>query len=157
MPDLALDRIAGGRAGAAATEDDIRMLTSRLGSRLTPEWLLSLLRTYALAGKHFDLPSDADASGIGVALVWLTPSQIASEATESEPGLSVASLGFVPIGACAVGSGDPYFLDLRQGAADPPLVRIPHDFAVEQPYPLDRVEIVTGTLSEFFARARLSL
>lgn len=132
------------------------MLTSRLGSRLTPEWLLSLLKTYALAGECFDLPSDADASGLGVTLLWLTPSQMASEAIESEPGMSVASLGFIPIGACAEGSGDPYFLDLRQGGADPPLVRIPHNFAVQQPYPLDRIEIVTGRLSEFFTRARLS-
>ncbi|GLH78403.1 hypothetical protein SSBR45G_33120 [Bradyrhizobium sp. SSBR45G] len=157
MPELAIERLVVGLAGAVATDDDVRMLTSRLGSRLTPDWLLSLVRTYALAGQCFDLPSDADVSGLGVALIWLTPRQIASEATESEPGMSVAPLGFIPIGACAYGSGDPYFLDLRPGAADPPLVRVPHDFAVEQQYPLGRIEVVTGTLSGFFAKASLSV
>ncbi|MGJ4915698.1 hypothetical protein [Bradyrhizobium oligotrophicum] len=156
MPDLVPERLTVELAGAVATDVDVGMLTSRLDGRLIPDWLRSLLTTYALAGECFDLPSDADASGLGVSLIWLTPRQIVSEAMECEPGLSVTPLGFIPIGACAVGSGDPYFLDLRQGAADPPLVRIPHDFAVEQPYPLDRIEIVTRTLSAFFATAKLA-
>ena len=127
MLEFVLKRLAVNLAGAVATEDDVRLLTSRLGSRLMPDWLLSLLKTYPLAGEYFELPSDADGSGLGVALIWLTPSQIVSEATESQPGISVARLGFIPVGACAEGAGDPYFLDLRGGTVDPPLVRIPHD------------------------------
>jgi hypothetical protein len=112
-----------------------------------------MLSKNGLAGICFSLDASHDVSGFGAELLWLTPAQIVSEATKCEPGLSVAPLGYIPIGGCAEGSGDPYFLDLRTGSQDPPLVRIPHDFAVTRPYPVDRVELVTNTLSTFFSKA----
>jgi hypothetical protein len=118
-----------------------------------PDWLVIKLRENGLAGVCFSLDADDDLSGLGADLLWLTPEQIVSEATQCEPGLSVVSLGYIPVGACAKGSGDPYFLDMRSGRRDPPLVRIPHDFASIKPYPLDRVEQVSKTLSEFFSKA----
>jgi hypothetical protein len=143
-------------SGVVATEADIRLLTSCLEGRLVPAWFLSMLRTYRLAGTCLTLEDEADESGLGVELIWLTPPQVISEATECQPGLSVVPQGYIPIGACAVGSGDPYFLDMRGGETDPPLVRVPHDFAVHARYPLDRIERVTTTLSGFFAKATCS-
>jgi len=120
-----------------------------------PEWLVILLKENRLAGASFSLAGRDDVSGIGVELFWLTPAEILSEATECQPGLSVLPLGYVPVGCCEEGSGDPYFLDMREGSSDPPLVRVPHDFAVQQPYPLDRIELVVETLSAFFEKATL--
>jgi len=153
-PAQSLQGIIGSLDGACATDDDIRLLKSRLPAELTPDWLIDILRKYRLSGAYFDLPAMHDKSGLGADLVWLTPGQIMSESFDVEPGLSVVCLRFLPIGGCSTGSGDPYFLDFRQVSDDPPLVRIPHDYAGGEFYPLDRVELVSPSLSEFISKSR---
>jgi hypothetical protein len=149
-----LQGIAGDLHGASATDDDIHLLRSRLPATSTPDWLMSILREYRLAGICFGLSEEHDRSGLGADVTWLRPEQIVSESRDAEPGISVLPYGFLPIGACATGSGDPYFLDLRQASSDPPVVRVPHDYAGRGPYPLDKVEVVSSSLSDFFANAR---
>jgi hypothetical protein len=151
-PSQVLQRAADDLDGVAATDSDIQILRSHLPDNLTPDWLASLLREHKLAEAYFSLSADDDQSGLGADVIWLTARQMASEACEAEPGISVHPLGFLPIGACATGSGDPYFLDLRQGSNDPPVVRIPHDFAGGDSYPLDRIELVAESLSAFFGK-----
>jgi len=153
MPELIAQQTAQNLHGATATDEDIHLLRSSIGPGLIPDWLAAMLRKNRLAGVCFALAAGDDVSGLGADLLWLTPAQIVSEAIECQPGLSVVSAGFIPIGGCAEGSGDPYFLDMQEGSNDPPLVRVPHDFAVVKPYPLDRVELVSETLSAFFAKA----
>ena len=153
--DPCLRSISPNLRGTRATDDDIHFLKSRLPTSLTPDWLMALLRGHALAGVGFSLNEDHDESGLGAELIWLTPAQIVSESIECQPGLSVLSHGFLPIGACAEGSGDPYFLDLRDSSADPALVRIPHDYASSGPYPYEKIEVVTSSISEFFRTSRL--
>src|SRR5262245_56616592 len=114
--------------GATATGEDIRILTARLGAHLVPDWLARLLTGYKLAGAHFSLSANDDRSGLGADVIWLTPAQMVSESCECQPGLSMRALAFLSIGACAVGSGDFYYLDLRNGSDDPSVVRVPHDF-----------------------------
>jgi hypothetical protein len=151
--DAALRPIADRLHGANATDGDIQLLRSRLSNDLVPDWLVNLLKSYRLAGVCFSLSASDDQSGIGAEVIWLTVRQIISEAFESEPGKSVVSLKFLPIGACAIGSGDPYFLDVREASNDPLLVRVPHDCAAASPYPLERVEVVASRLSVFFGNA----
>jgi hypothetical protein len=153
MLDLVLRKMADRLEGAVATEDEIRLLRLRLDSRLMPEWLLTLLRNNRVAGVDFSLDTIDDESGLGVELLWLTPKQIVSEAMECQPGISVTRLGYVPIGACAEGSGDPYFLNLREPTVDPPVVRVPHDLAGNEQYPFDRIELVSRSLSNFLSKA----
>lgn len=150
-----LQQIANDLNGASATDADIDLLISRLPPDLRPDWLMTILAANGLAGVRFSLSKENDTSGRGAYVIWLTPEQIVSEACDAEPGISVLSAGFLPIGACAEGSGDPYFLDLRGAAGDPAVVRIPHDYGGRDPYPLDRVEVITSSLSEFFSNARL--
>ncbi|CCE07625.1 hypothetical protein BRAS3843_230026 [Bradyrhizobium sp. STM 3843] len=154
--DVVLKQIARDLCGAEATEDDIRLLRSRFNPRLLPDWLVTMLNGNRLAGMCFSLDASVDKSNVGAEVQWLTPVQIVSEATECEPGASVVSLGYFPIGACAEGSGDPYFLDLLEATDDPPLVRVPHDFAGCGQYPIDRIERVSDSLSEFLSKATLS-
>jgi hypothetical protein len=151
--ELILRQVTKRLHGATATDAGIRLLRSTLDLSLVPDWLVIILRENGLAGVCFSLDAGDDLSGLGAELLWLTPAQVVSEATECEPGLSVVPLGYIPVGACATGSGDPYFLDMRTASQDPPLVRIPHDYAGTKPYPLDRVELVTNTLSGFFSKA----
>jgi hypothetical protein len=153
MLDLVMKDISKGLRGAAATADDIDLLRLHLGVNLLPEWFVLLLQNNRLAGVEFSLEEGDDMSRLGAEVFWLAPAQVVSESTECQPGLSVVPLGYIPVGACAEGSGDPYFLDMREGSNDPPLVRVPHEFAVGKPYPLDRIELVTETLSAFFSKA----
>ena len=153
MLDLVIKEMAQNLHGSAATEEDILLLRSHLNANILPDWFVALLRENRLAGVCFSLTENDDKSKFGAELLWLTPTQIVSEATECQPGTSVVPLGYIPVGACAEGSGDPYFLDLRTETSDPPLVRIPHDFAGKGPYPLDRVELVTESLSNFLSKA----
>jgi len=148
-----LQEIAGDLPGTSATGDDIHLLRSRLPATLTPDWLMRILREYRLAGTCFTLSRKHDKSGLGADIIWLTPEQIVSESHDVEPGISVLSSGFLPIGACATGSGDPYFLDLRQTSGDPSVVRVPHDYGGRGSYPLDRVEVVSSSLSEFVSNS----
>ena len=153
--DLCLRSISPNLRGTRATDGDINFLQSRLPASLTPDWLMALLRGHPLGGVGFSLNADHDESGIGAELIWLTPAQIVSESVECQPGISVLSHGFLPIGACAVGSGDPYFLDLRNSSDDPPLVRVPHDYASSRPYPCAKIEIVTSSMSDLFRNSRI--
>lgn len=141
--------------GAAATDEEIESLEMRLPPGLRPDWLLAMLKGYRLGGVRFSLSKEHDRSALGAEVIWLTPQQIVSEACDAEPGISVSPSGFLPIGACAAGSGDPYFLDLREATTDPPVVRIPHEYGGHGSYPLNRVELITSSLSEFIGGARL--
>jgi hypothetical protein len=152
-PAEALQRIANDLCGRAATDEDIKLLVSHLPANFVPDWFARLLAEYKLGGVDFSLSKNDDCSGFGAGMIWLTAEQMVSEAIEVEPGISVVTSGFVPVGACALGSGDPYFLDLREGSDDPPVVRVPHDFAGGATYPLDRIELVARSLSEFFSHA----
>jgi len=148
-----LQKIAVKLRGASASDGDIQLLKSRLPRALVPDWFIQLVTDYKLAGACFSLNKEDDDSKLGAKIIWLSAEQIVSEAIDVEPGISVLSSGFLPIGACGLGSGDPYFLDLRRSSNDPPLVRIPHDYAAIHPYPLERVEVVTPTLADFFSKA----
>ena len=153
--DLCLRSIRPNLRGTRATDGDIHFLKAQLPVSLTPGWLMAILREHPLAGVGFSLSTDDDESGIGAEVRWLTPEQMVSENVECEPGRSVLSYGFLAIGACAEGSGDPYFLDLSNPSDDPPLVRIPHDYAVSAPYPRDKIEVVTSSMSEFFRNSSI--
>jgi hypothetical protein len=112
-----------------------------------------MLKRYNLAGASFELGEDQDLSKLGAYVLWLPAGEMLVEAIECEPGMTVVRSGFLPFGSCSVGSGDPYFFDMRQGAHDPPVVRIPHDYAGGKSYPLNRVELVLPSLSKFFSIA----
>ena len=155
MLDAVIREMAQNLHGSFATDQDIRFLRSSISKVLLPDWFVDLLIQTRLSGVHFSLTEYDDESKLGADVIWLTPRQIVSEATESQPGISIVPLGYLPIGACALGSGDPYFLDMREAINDPPVVRVPHDYAGKAPYPLDRVERVTDSLSGFFRKAKL--
>jgi hypothetical protein len=153
MFDPVIKTITQNLRGSTATEEDVRLLRSCLHENLVPDWFAALLRENALAGVCFSLSENDDKSKLVAEVVWLMPTQIVSEATECQPGISVVPLGHIPFGACAEGSGEPYFMDMRESTDDPPVVRVPHDFAGRSAYPLNRVELVTDSLSNFFSKA----
>lgn len=150
----ALAQLADRLDGRVATDVEIELLQTSLPSRLVPEWLLEAIREHKLIGSYFCLDEQSDPSGLGVDMKWLTPEQMLSEAIEYEPGMSIWPLGFMPIGECEKGSGDPYFLDLREvDSTDPAVFRVYHDMARTGAYPSEGVAMVSPRLSKFLLEA----
>jgi hypothetical protein len=140
--------------GRLVTEDEAAILRKQLPSDVTPDWLLDLLRSYRLTEAMFSLSEGDDDSELGVEMRWLTPAQIIEESTSCYPGLAAIKLGYLPIGSCFQGSGDPYFLKMDK-SRDPPVVRIPHEASKANEDLIDegRVEAVSSSLAGFLQRA----
>ena len=130
---------------------EVELLASRLNGQIG--WLLDLMRKHPLIGSEFTLTRQQDLSGLGVRLRWMTPKHMIEEAFDSFPGIAAFPLGFIPLGTCMVGSGNPYFVKAQAGT-DTPLVRIPHD-RLNPDLSLSEsiVEIVRANLGDFFGVA----
>lgn len=142
--------------GRAMSSDDMRTL-NQIQNVVAVDWYMSLLKRGPFIGANLALDDDDDQSGMGVEFIWMTPEQTVDEALKAYPGRLVLKLGLLPIGMCAEGTGDPYFLDLRGDFnEDPPLVRVPHDFAGGgDSYPLDKIEKISDHLSEFLRLSKI--
>lgn len=150
----ALENKESSLTGSRATEAEVKQLVDTLPSNILPIWLPPLLLRFRLAGVNFSLDEEEDVSGLGVDLMWFNVDQMIEEALSVYPGKSVLNLGYLPVAACLVGSGDPYFLKIPNGDEDPPLVRIPHDLALaDEAFPESEIEIVCESLSQFFDKA----
>jgi len=151
----ALSAIATSLNGSKVSPSDFQSLIDSLPPTLVPDWLAMIMQDHPLSGVSFSLSEDDDESGLGAELMWYSPAQMMEEALQYYPGMAVAKLGYLPVATCLIGSGDPYFLRLKgDGADDPALVRVPHDFVGEDDsYPEDKIEIVSDSLSRFFRLA----
>lgn len=146
-----LERIKTELYGSEASEKEINYLVEKLPISFLPAWFLKLLQHYPLAGVSFSLDDSDDESELGVELKWFHIDQIVEEALNVYPGKVILSLGYIPIATCLSGSGDPYFLNMKNSyTEDPPIVRIPHDLATNNSYPESEIELVSPSLSEFF-------
>lgn len=152
-----LEKIESSCGGSKITEVDARLLFESLPSGLVPSWLISVLQRFQLVGVCLSLTEDEDESELGVDLKWFGPSEIIEEALSVYPGKAVVGLGYLPVAACLTGSGDPYFLKMKNSnIEDPPLVRIPHDLVSDDgTYPESEIEIVCESLSQFFSKAQI--
>jgi hypothetical protein len=132
-------------------------LLRRFTTPHVPEWLIGLESAYRLCGTCFSLPRSADPSGLGVEMRWMAPKDTCEEVTDFYPGIAAAPLGYLPVGTCERGSGDPYFINVN-GGEDPPLVRIPHEaVGREMELLVSQVEVVAEKLTAFFEHARIVL
>ena len=123
-----LERMPVAPTQRVATFDECERLHMSLPGRLVPSWLTEMLQRYRLIGGVFELAECDDVSGLGVAMQWMSPAMLLEEMLQAMPGRIAEASGFLAVGACLEGSGDPYFLKLRDRAeTDPPVYRIYHD------------------------------
>jgi len=134
----------GGRTLEGAEAEKLRAQLPGL-----PAALLSLLVNRPLVGAKISVDPAAERSGLGVEMQWMTPSQMEDEATEAYPGIVAVPRGYVPIGICLEGSGDPYFFRVKDGA----VVRIPHDAAAENDLDESRIELVAESVDQLLEAA----
>lgn len=118
--------------------------------------LLDIYLHYPLAGVNVDLDEENDNSGYSVVAKIMPFDEVVDEASRFQPGIVVRELSFMPFATCMRGSGDPYFLDLRAGVIDPPVVRICHELAVYAVFPVEKIEVIKPSLSDFFMVAEMS-
>ena len=137
-------RAAGGRV----LSDDDRLALRELS---LPAGLLEVLSNIPVLGVSFSVPPEADASGLGVEMRWMGPDEMLSEAVDAYPGIVAVRAGYVPVGDCLEGSGDPYFYRGSDGA----IVRVPHDAATDDVLDTTRIELVTASVSAFLDVAEI--
>lgn len=111
-----------------------------------PPYWTTFLAAHKLTGREVSIPETADRSGVGVDMEFLNEAGFLSESQDAYPGLAVAADGFVPVGSCSIGSGDPYFINLVDGEGGP-LYRIYHDCVSEHGY--DRSAAVAVVLDDY--------
>ena len=117
-----------------------------------PAWLLDAWRSAPLTGARMYVDDRDDPTGIGVSMQWMNATELLSELNEASPGREAKREGFLPVGKCLEGSGDPYFLSGT--GEDPPLVRIPHTAARGGALNRTAVETVAPSLSQFLRMAK---
>lgn len=140
---------ADAHGGRVLTAAEIVSIEAQLDLAL-PMRIVKHLTELPLVGVEFILSPTGDSSGLGVALRWMTPDEMVSEALEAYPGRVAVPLGYLPVGICLEGSGDPYFVRLHDLA----LVRVPHEAARGGELEISSVECVTASLEEFLQGAR---
>jgi hypothetical protein len=83
------------------------------------------VKKHGLSGVELEVPEGDDLSGIG-ASIRLYDEDEAKKECEFYPGIVVRADGFVPIGEDSLGSGDPYFVNVKDKQPGP-VYRIYHD------------------------------
>ena len=91
-----------------------------------PPYWRSFIEAEGLAGKETEIPASADLSGVGACIEWLDDEGSRTESDDLYPGIVVAKLGYIAVGGCSLGTGDPYFIRKSDGEGGP-LYRIYHD------------------------------
>lgn len=111
-----------------------------------PSYWQSFIGSAGLAGGRTSIPATEDLSGIGAEIYWFTDEQAREERDDVYPGIAVAKDGFVPVGGCDTGGGNPYFICTADGPGGP-LYRIYHDAVRDDGY--DRDEAVAVVLRDY--------
>lgn len=137
-------------SGRRATAAEIQLLREQYPFPL-PDWFLECLADYPLIGMELSLSKRQDLSGLGAQIRWMSPRSMIREARELLPGRTLCKLGFVPVGECRMGWGDPYFIVLGEND-DPPLVRVYHRFFGDDGGIVDNcLDMVCENVSSLFA------
>lgn len=104
------------------------------------------MASHGLEGASLEVPEDDDVSEMGIEIIIFDEAGSLSEEEDAYPGIVVAKDGFVPVGGCAVGSGDQYFINAADGEGGP-LYRIYHDMFAGDDY--NRDEAIDTVLNSY--------
>lgn len=99
-----------------------------------------------LLGRPVEIPESEDLSGVGADIEFFDDRGIADETDNFYPGLIVKKDGFLAVGGCQTGSGDPYFIQISEGDGGA-LYRIYHDSVGDDGY--SREDAVAVVLRDY--------
>jgi len=106
-----------------------------------PPYWKAFVEQHQLIGRELSRPIEADLSRVGAIIEILDDANSLDEQTNFYPGIGVASSGFVPVGGCGIGTGDPYFINIRDGEGGP-LYQIYHDEVFDEQYDAEKAMAV---------------
>lgn len=113
-----------------------------------PTYWSDFLSRHNLVRKEVSIPEEHDLSGLGADLRLFDAEGARFEAENCYPGIVVVPDGFIPVGCCLVGSGDPYFIN-RHDDVGGPLYQVYHDAVSHTPYdPKEAISIVLQNYEE---------
>lgn len=101
-----------------------------------PKYWIEFLDANKLRGVEIDFDETQDLSEYGASLKMLNEQQIIDEMNNCYPGKVVKEDQYIPIASCSYGSGDPYFINSKDGKSGK-LYRIYHDVCSEDTYDKD--------------------
>jgi hypothetical protein len=99
-----------------------------------------------LNGREIEIPNQNDLSGVGALIELFDEVNSIEESAGAYPGLVVKADGYVPIGGCAIGCGDPYFINLNDPRPGP-VYRIYYDLVLDEKY--DREQAIARVLNSY--------
>lgn len=108
---------------------------------ITPEYWTLFINENNISSSEFDIPESNDLSSVSATFTIMDAKNVLQEATECYPGCIVIKDGYVPVGACEIGSGDPYFININDGP-NGKLYRIYHDCVLGDNYSKDNAVAV---------------
>jgi len=111
-----------------------------------PEYWRRFRDEHKLLEHSAEIPESDDDSDVGADIEFFDDAAIRDEMAEAYPGCIVAKEGFLPVGGCQIGSGDPYFIRLSEGESGA-LYRIYHDSVLAENY--SKTDAADVVLSSF--------
>jgi hypothetical protein len=99
------------KQGRCATLEEIANINQQCNGIL-PDWYGKLLTKYPICGLEIGWQqSEPDEDDNGVSwMEWSNPTMMRGETFESYPGIAIYKHGFLNVGTCSHGSGNPYFI-----------------------------------------------
>ena len=107
---------------------------------MTPEWKAFIAENNLLK-RETEISAECDKSGAGAVIMWMSEAGSKEEKEKFYPGIAVAPLGYIPVGECQIGSGDPYFINERERPYGV-LYRVYHDSTGEDGVGKDAIAVV---------------
>lgn len=137
--------------GKNLSTTELNILGQKLNIEL-PSWYVELLTSASIVGLDFYIEEykEEELSSIGISGF----DNILGEMIDCFPGMDVLQWGFINFGACNIGTGDPIFINLKEGI-NPPVYRIYHDGETFESGIIEGANAhkIAENLSSFFKKA----
>ena len=111
-----------------------------------PSYWREFREQFQLLHTEVEIPEEYDLSGVGADIEFYDDDTIVDSMTDSYPECIVNKDGFLPVGGCQTGSGDPYFINTSEGVGGK-LYQIYHDMVFDETY--SRAEAIATVLNDY--------
>ena len=115
---------------------------------MIPEFWMQFVQKNGFVESNFEIPEEFDLTGFGASMKLLSKEGIEIESNNAYPGIAVKQFGFIPVASCLEGSGDPYFINSKDGE-NGKLYRVYHDAGTEEDFDLESgVDIILDSYQD---------
>lgn len=98
---------------------------------MIPDYWKDFIESNGIIHAEVEIPKSRDLSKVGAEFQIMSAEDSEDESKNFYPGLVVRKDGYIPVGSCSIGSGDPYFINEKDGK-NGALYRIYHDSVFDE-------------------------